>query len=565
MDVPSSGSDRAATRGRLGLFFAVRYLMPAFALVALAASGETSLDRRRLAVLLTAQVAFTVATHAISIRRAAAVASALWTGVVADLAVITALAAATGGVGGPLTYLYTIEALAAGILLSSGFGIRVLALATAAIVGLDVAASRGARPEDAGRGLEAIAVLWVVAGAATLFSVFNERELRRRTTELATIRRVTLDIEDSLSLQEILADLCRGVVEGFRFSAAAVLLRRDGALTCAGGHNITGPIGGSVRDSGPVGRAIGTGTPVVVPSDEARRDGALAAVLGGRGYVAVPLGTEGVLVATRAGRGSRPAVLRAREIETLESLAHHATFAIANARLHAQVSAMAVTDPLTGLANHGEFQRVLAHEVGRLERYASLRAPGHHMSLLLADVDRFKAFNDAFGHQAGDEVLRAVAGAVRGAVRSFDIPARYGGEELAVVLPETDEDGAIAVAERIRQAVGRLAVGPRPVTISIGVAAAPEDGASPAELVAAADRALYVSKETGRNRVTAASQLRPRLRKVVALRASGRATKDPAGVLRRRPREPASPRAGGGARRARGRSSRPTRRTPRAR
>jgi diguanylate cyclase (GGDEF)-like protein len=561
----SSASRPAATGGRLSVFFAVRYLLPAFALVALAASQQTSLDRQRLAALLTAQVAFTVATHALALRRPSATATALWVGIVADLAVITALASGTGGAGGPLTYLYTIEALAAGILLSSGVGVRVLALSTAAIIGLDLATSVG-DPNVTPRGLEAIAVLWAVAGAATLFSVFNERELRRRTAELATIRRVTLDIEDSLSLQDILADLCRGVVEAFRFSSAAVLLRRGDALAYAGGYNVTGAASEPIEPRGGLRRALDGGRPVVVPGDEARRDGVLSAIMGARGYVAVPLGAEGLLVVTRAGRGSRPAVLRAREIETLSSLAHHATFAIANARLHAQVSATAITDPLTGLANHGEFQRVLAQEIGRLERFSTLRAPGHHTSLILADVDHFKAFNDSFGHQAGDAALRAVADAIQSAVRSFDVAARYGGEELAVVLPETDEEGAYGVAERIREAVRRSERGlPRRVTISVGVATAPDDGTSAAELITAADQALYRSKETGRDRTTGASELRRRLRKVVALRpsAGGRGIPGAPRVSRRRP-EPAGRRAGAGARRAPARSSRPRRRTPRA-
>jgi diguanylate cyclase (GGDEF)-like protein len=261
-----------------------------------------------------------------------------------------------------------------------------------------------------------------------------------------------------------------------------------------------------------------------------------------------------LLVATRAGRGRRAGVVRAREIEALQGLAHHAALAIANARLHEHVTAMARTDPLTKLANHGEFQRLFADELGRLDRFSSLRGPEHHVSLLLLDIDHFKAFNDTFGHQAGDEVLRGVADAVRDAVRSFDQPARYGGEELAVILPETDLTGAVAVAERVREAVAGWAGGPRQVTVSVGVATAPSNGRTSAEMVAAADVALYASKEKGRNRVSVAPPGKVAAPPAVVAIETAKSRRSPQAVRR----------ADGESQPARERSSRPTRRIPRA-
>jgi two-component system cell cycle response regulator len=282
-------------------------------------------------------------------------------------------------------------------------------------------------------------------------------------------------------------------------------------------------------------------------------------VIGTRGYVLVPLGHDGALVATRTGRRGRPGLVRLREIEALSSLAHHAILALTNARLHESVRDMAKRDPLTGLLNHGEFQRVLASESGRLERFSSLRTSGHRLSLLLIDIDRFKLLNDRYGHPSGDAVLRKVADAINDAVRSFDVVARYGGEEFAVVLPETDEEGALQVAERVRQAVVDTVAAPKPgprrrITVSIGSATAPSDGSNPAELIAAADDALYRAKDMGRNRVTPASQLRARSRRVVALKTPSR----------RRP-APAERRAAAGSGRAPEPSSRPRRRTPRGR
>ncbi|HJR19780.1 MAG TPA: GGDEF domain-containing protein [Actinomycetota bacterium] len=563
---PSVSNDRSTRLGsfapdRLSIFFYVRYLTPILVLVTLAASPDVPLPRGRLVALLIAQAAFGLAAQTLAVRIPRTLSIAVWCSLLVDVAVIAGLAAATGGAGSPLVFLFTLQVIAAGILLSSAVGVRLLLVASGAILALDVAGSAGLIRSPGGfpRGLQALAALWVIAGSAIMFSTSNERELRRRNVELATIRKVTLDIEETLSLEEILADLCRGVVEGFSFSGAAVLFRENGSFVCRGGFGSTGRIGTIVEDRGPVREATEADTPIVVSRDEARRDGTLTDVIGTRGYVLVPLGRDGALVATRTGRRGRPGLVRLREIEALSSLAHHAILALTNARLHEEVRDMAIRDPLTGLLNHGEFQRQLAAEAGRLERFSSLRTSGHRLSLLLIDIDRFKMLNDRYGHPAGDAVLRDVANAINDAVRSFDVVARYGGEEFAVILPETDEEGALQVAERVREAV-RSTVSPpkagprRRVTVSIGSATAPADGSNPAELIASSDDALYRAKDTGRNRVTAASELRSRTRRVVALKAASR----------RRPAR-AARRAADGSERAPARSSRPTRRTPRGR
>jgi len=177
--------------------------------------------------------------------------------------------------------------------------------------------------------------------------------------------------------------------------------------------------------------------------------------------------------------------------------------------LEEKLSSQALSDGLTGIANRRAFDEALDREWKRTLR------EGSQISLLLLDVDHFKRLNDRHGHQVGDDCLRAVAIAVRGAVRETDIPARYGGDELAVILPGTDTAGAVAVAEKVRAAVGALRLtnednpeGGGWVTPSVGVATAlSRQGGTmkmPESLLLAADNALYKAKREGRNRVATA-------------------------------------------------------------
>lgn len=172
-----------------------------------------------------------------------------------------------------------------------------------------------------------------------------------------------------------------------------------------------------------------------------------------------------------------------------------------------KLSELSATDSLTGLANRRRFDEALETEWARAAR------AGRPLAVILADVDHFKAYNDRYGHQAGDECLRRVAAVLRaGARRPGDLAARYGGEEFCLILAETDTDAALQVAENLRQAVQNLAIphegSPHGlVTLSLGLAAmVPEAGRALRDHLQAADRALYGAKEAGRNR-TAASGL----------------------------------------------------------
>ena len=178
-----------------------------------------------------------------------------------------------------------------------------------------------------------------------------------------------------------------------------------------------------------------------------------------------------------------------------------------------ELERLSVTDELTGLANRRRLTAELERELRRSERH------GHAFSIAMLDVDRFKHFNDTYGHPAGDAVLKRLADTLRKNVRDVDTVARYGGEEFLVMLPEAPAVDAARVAERIRAATEEDRFTPDGgsavlnVTVSVGYAVFPEDAKTVETLIAAADQALYRSKESGRNRVTAAGDPAPKGKK----------------------------------------------------
>lgn len=188
------------------------------------------------------------------------------------------------------------------------------------------------------------------------------------------------------------------------------------------------------------------------------------------------------------------------DINALSTLAIHAAEALDNARFLEELEYQAITDSLTGLYNHREFQKRLSEEMERGLRY------GTSFSLLMIDIDNFKTYNDSYGHPSGDLILKGVVEMIRSCVRAVDIPARYGGEEFAVILPETHGKATNIVAERIRRRVEEREFilethGSVRVTVSVGVSEFPHDTNRREDLILAADEALYFAKTRGRNRV----------------------------------------------------------------
>jgi diguanylate cyclase (GGDEF)-like protein len=243
--------------------------------------------------------------------------------------------------------------------------------------------------------------------------------------------------------------------------------------------------------------------------------GADAAVLQSNGSVAsvgnpgaggerleLPLSAAGVDLGTLVLVGP----LAAEQRRTAESLAAHAAIALENARLHRLVERQALVDGLTGIANRRACEDALSHEIARAGR---LTTP---LTLVVADLDDFKSVNDVHGHAAGDDVLREFASVLRGTLRESDLAGRWGGEEFVLLLPGTESEGGVRLAERVRAALAERSFAGRDgallqVTCSFGVAQH-KPGVGERELFAQADRALYQAKRRGKNRVEAAAAIR---------------------------------------------------------
>jgi two-component system cell cycle response regulator len=250
-------------------------------------------------------------------------------------------------------------------------------------------------------------------------------------------------------------------------------------------------ISGRVALSGdPVRGRAGTGTADLAPGPGEPTETSL---------IAVPLKSSGTVIGVLDLYGSSNAAgYDDNDLATIRTFASQATVAVDNVLLHEEAQRLSITDALTGLWNYRYFTMTVGKEIERATRF------GRPLGLLMLDLDHFKGVNDTFGHPRGDAVLVEFAARVRAEVRDVDTVARYGGEEIVVILPETDAAGAAVLAERICDAVRRRPFGepgvtPVHLTVSIGGAVYPDHGQTTGLLLGCADEALYDAKRNGRD------------------------------------------------------------------
>ncbi|MBP6628026.1 MAG: sensor domain-containing diguanylate cyclase [Kofleriaceae bacterium] len=333
-------------------------------------------------------------------------------------------------------------------------------------------------------------------------------DLERRVRDLETLGETARTVASALELEELVEAVARETCRAVPGAEAVSLVHRgperetERLLVDSYDRDADRFTRFTIgRGEGAVGRVMATRRSLRV-ADLSREEGL---VVGGdgagvRSWLGVPIiigdGVEGVL-AIQSGQGG---AFGPAEQRLLEAIGHQVAAALQNAHLYQ----MAMVDGLTGLFVRRYFDARIEEEIERSRRY------GTPFSVVMIDIDDFKALNDQHGHLAGDRVLRAVSAVVRGQMRGVDTAARYGGEELALILPRTEMVAAYNQAERIRAAIAEQRVAAEPgsaesslsVSASFGIAAFPECLASSGEdLVRKADRALYRAKRMGKNRV----------------------------------------------------------------
>jgi diguanylate cyclase (GGDEF)-like protein len=328
-------------------------------------------------------------------------------------------------------------------------------------------------------------------------------EQRRAHDELQVLYEAARAVSGTLDLRTVLDSMVSVTCRAFGYDNGAIIMVKPetGDMVVEAGY---GYRHGIVSKRLPAGVGIAgwvarTGTPLVV--DDVRGDA--------RYYreddrtqseLAVPLIAEGKVLGVFNVESARLAAFGARDLRLLTALASYAVVAIQNARLYETAQRMAITDGLTELYNHRHLYESLGRVIDRSRR------DGQSVGLIMLEIDRFKRYNDVYGHQSGDEALRTVAGLLRRGSRPSDIVARYGGDEFMVVLPGVGKTAAQETAERLRRSVEAYPMILADeiittVTLSVGVAAFPQDGDTVDDLVEVVDRAQYMAKRSGGNKV----------------------------------------------------------------
>ena len=527
----ATGSDDVARRARLRAITFGRLLAHLLFVLYLVTLGSDLVDptgQRLLSAFAIAHLAVN-ALALLTPARSGALSVATEVTTLVDAAVIAVLVAVTGGIVSPLTWLVIAEAVAVTLIFGWDGGLRAAAMLTIAVLWVQ-SASPPALPEAIASivdrdGSLAMALLpdlrvvwlllglWAVTALVAFLSGVTERDLRRWLMDLTMLRQVTHELDPRLGVDRVCDALARTMVNRLGYRGAVVWLMKDVRLqpvSQSGRGRVDAVAEGAelATTVPPLAEAVARTEPTLVRRTDLR-PGALQRAHGPNApLVLLPLRVEDGLLAVISAEVRRPLLggpsLRGADLRRLGLLADEASLLLDNARLQAELRALATTDGLTGLPNHRYLQQRLGEEVARVARKAD-EGEAQELSVALFDLDFFKAVNDTYGHPTGDAVLIAVSRAADGLLRTSDVVCRYGGEEFALVLPDTDAEEALNVCGRLGDAIRALRITAEdgrdigPVTASFGVATTVGPELDRSALIAGADQALYAAKHAGRD------------------------------------------------------------------
>src|SRR3984957_13625841 len=323
---------------------------------------------------------------------------------------------------------------------------------------------------------------------------------QQRARQLQAINAIAQQTTAVLDLEELLSRVCGLIQNAFQVSHVSLFLREDHDLVLRAHHGTLTPRipqGGRFPASAEPWSRILSASGTLLEKDLRGPAANTKFFVESASRICIPLVSFGQTLGVLALDSDKADTFRDGDLQSLESVADICATAIQNAHYVERVKQLAYLDGLTGIFNRRFFELRIAEEIERARR--------HSMSLavIMTDIDQFKKLNDEFGHLLGDEVLRQVSSLFHQQLRKMDVVCRYGGEEFAILLIQTNAQHAMGVAEKLRRMVEswQFPGVPRMVTVSAGVAAFPEHGASRDEIVRAADTALYAAKQAGRNRV----------------------------------------------------------------
>jgi diguanylate cyclase (GGDEF)-like protein len=323
---------------------------------------------------------------------------------------------------------------------------------------------------------------------------------RQRARHLEVINAIARETTAVLDQEELLIKVCAVIQQTFQVGHVSVLLRdEEGLLLRASQGRFTAcsPAGGKLPANSDLwGRALAAGK-TLIENDIRSCPEVISFYRETQSRMCIPLVSFGQTLGVLMLESELVGSFHEGDVESLEAVADICATAIQNAHYVERVKQLAYLDGLTGIFNRRFFELRVVEEIDRARRFNG------GMAVLMVDIDQFKRLNDEFGHLLGDEVLRQVSSMFHQQLRKIDVVCRFGGEEFAILLSQTNPQHALAVAEKLRRLVEswQFPGVPRCVTISAGVATFPDHGTTRDELVKSADAGLYAAKQGGRNRV----------------------------------------------------------------